>query len=384
MSRRASGEGSVSHRADGRWVVSFSTGIYLPNGKPEKIYRYGKTQQEAISLLQELQVQKQMGVQMGKSKVTAGEYMNDWIERRKAPKLAPATLTSYRNNFRLHIQPAIGKIALKDLTSSQLQRMLKKAGGSYSKFVKIYNIVHGALEQAVKEGIIMKNPCIGVSFPKDDREKMRVLSMEEERAFIKALEGAYYRPLFLTFLLTGMRLGEALPLTWADIDIEERHIVVKKKAIVYHDYASHSTELVVEDFCKTKSSTRSVVITKGLAALLTEHKRQQVEQMEKLGQVWNEQCLVFPNTKGKMPYNRIVQISFNRLAVKAGIEGATVHTLRHTYATRCFESDMDYKTISAQLGHASVKTTIDTYVHLIKPKAIREVDKLAKLDQFLE
>ncbi|WP_312280286.1 hypothetical protein [Oscillibacter sp.] len=62
-------------------------------------------------------------------------------------------------------------------------------------------------------------------------------------------------------------------------------IVVNKKAIVYHDYASHSAELVVEDFCKTKSSTRSVVITKGLANILTEHKRQQVEQMEKLGQV---------------------------------------------------------------------------------------------------
>ncbi|MFV0243290.1 MAG: tyrosine-type recombinase/integrase [Lacrimispora sphenoides] len=93
--------------------------------------------------------------------------------------------------------------------------------------------------------------------------------------------------------------------------------------------------------------------------------------------------LMADKVEGEKLLNRLLHTEYSESAfIRA--QRATVHTLRHTYATRCFESDMDYKTISAQLGHASVKTTIDTYVHLIKPKAIREVDKLAKLDQFLE
>lgn len=93
----------------------------------------------------------------------------------KASKLASATLSSYRTNFRLHIEPAIGSIPLRDLNKGHLQRMLDKAGGSCSKFVKIYNIVHGALEQAVIEGVLVRNPCIGVAFPRDDKKQCECL-----------------------------------------------------------------------------------------------------------------------------------------------------------------------------------------------------------------
>ncbi len=82
-------------------------------------------------------------------------------------------------------------------------------------------------------------------------------------------------------------------------------------------------------------------------------------------------------------WNHVGSKIFDRLLAKTNIDHATMHCLRHTYATRCFENDVDIKVISAQLGHASVKTTYDIYIHLIKSKVVKEVEKLDALDNWI-
>ena len=380
MAKRANGEGNIRKRKDGRWLVTFPTGLDREDGKREYIYRYTSTQTEAAEVLRQLQSEKAMGISQSTAVVTAGDWMETWIEKHKAPKLAPATLTSYRNNFRLHIEPYLGNIPLKKLSTYHIQRCLDSIGGSLSTFVKNYNIVHGALEKAVELGMILRNPCKGVTFPKDDTEAMRVLTQDEQERFIKELDGEYYRPMFLMYLYSGLRLGEGIPLTWEDIDLENRTIRVNKKAIVRHDYASHTAKLEVQDFCKTKSSKRRVVITTGLVEVLKAHK---AEMMEQLGREWSESNLAFPNTKGNMLYSRNLQTSLEKIFAKAGIEGATMHTLRHTYATRCFEAGVDIKAVSEQLGHANVKTTYNIYVHLLDDTKEKEIDKLEGIYKLL-
>lgn len=325
-----------------------------------------------------------MGISQSKAAVKTGEWMEKWIEKHKAPKLAPATLTSYRNNFRLHIKPYIGEIPIRRLETYHIQRCLDAIGGSCSTFVKNYNIIHGALEMAVSNGMILRNPCKGVAFPKDDTEEMRVLTIEEQRRFIEELDGEYYRPMFLMYLYSGLRLGEGIPLTWEDIDLERRTIRVNKKAIVCHDYSNHSAPQVIQDFCKTKSSNRTVNITPGLVGVLTVHREEMMERAERLGKEWSETDLVFPNTRGNMVHIRNLQASLYKIFSKAGIKGATMHTLRHTYATRCFEENAKDKFISEQLGHASVKTTLDIYVHNTESINAREIDKVSRIDRLLE
>jgi len=107
MAKRANGEGSIRKRKDGKWLVTFPTGIYKGDGKREYVYKYTNTQAEALEELRRLQAEKAMGVSQSKAAVKVGEWMETWIEGHKAPKLAPATLTSYRNNFRIHIKPYI-------------------------------------------------------------------------------------------------------------------------------------------------------------------------------------------------------------------------------------------------------------------------------------
>lgn len=383
MAKRANGEGNIRKRKDGKWLVTFPTGIYKEDGKREYVYKYCVTQAEAAEKLRELQMEKAMGVCQGKSAVKTGAWIDTWIEKHKSPKLAPATLTSYRNNARIHIKPYVGEIPLRELSTYHIQRMLDGIGGSLSTFIKNYNIIHGALEKAVELGMIPRNPCKGVAFPKDDKRKMRVLTKEEQKRFIMALDGEYYRAMFLTYLYTGMRMGEGIPLQWKDIDLEKRTLRVNKKAIVAHDYNKHEAIQVVQDFCKTKSSKRTIAITAGLVAVLKEHKETMMKLAEDMGEEWSEESLVFRNSRGNMVYSRNLQEVLYRIYDKAEIEGATMHTLRHSYATRCFEAGVDIKAISEQLGHANVKTTYNIYVHLLEDTKAKEIDKLGEIDKFI-
>lgn len=383
MAKRANGEGNIRKRKDGKWLVTFPTGIYKEDGKREYVYKYCVTQAEAAEKLRELQMEKAMGVCQGKSAVKTGAWIDTWIEKHKSPKLAPATLTSYRNNARIHIKPYVGEIPLRELSTYHIQRMLDGIGGSLSTFIKNYNIIHGALEKAVELGMIPRNPCKGVAFPKDDKRKMRVLTKEEQKRFIMALDGEYYRAMFLTYLYTGMRMGEGIPLQWKDIDLEKRTLRVNKKAIVAHDYNKHEAVQVVQDFCKTKSSKRTIAITAGLVAVLREHKETMMKLAEDMGEEWSEESLVFRNSRENMVYSRNLQEVLYRIYDKAEIEGATMHTLRHSYATRCFEAGVDIKAISEQLGHANVKTTYNIYVHLLEDTKAKEIDKLGEIDKFI-
>ncbi len=383
MAKRANGEGNIRKRTDDRWLVTFPTGLYKENGKREYVYKYCNSQAEAAEALRKLQSEKAIGVCHSKSAVKTGDWINTWIETKKAPGLAPSTITSYRNNFRVHIKPYVGEIPLKDLTTYHIQRMLDSTGGGKSLFVKVYNVIHGALEEAVEQGKIPKNPCKYIAFPRDDTKEMRVLTPEEQQQFIAALDGEYYKVMLLTYLYTGMRMGECIPLQWKDIDLSKRTIRVNKKAIVRHDYATHSAKQEVQDFCKTKSSKRTVAITAGLTAILSEYKESMRQRAENMGQAWSEESLVFLNTRDKMVYSRNLQESLYKIYRKAGIEGATMHTLRHTYATRCFEAGVDIKAISEQLGHKNVKTTYNIYIHLLQDTRVKEINKLSRIDKFL-
>ena len=191
MSKRANGEGNIRKRTDGRWLVTFPTGLYKENGKREYVYLYYDSQSEAAEALRRLQSEKAMGVCHSKSAVKTGDWIDTWIEKHKAPSLAPATLTSYRNNFRVHIKPYVGEIPLRELTTYHIQRMLDNTGGGKSLFIKVYNVIHGALEEAVEQGKIPKNPCKHIAFPRDDTKDMRVLTQEEQQRFIAALDGEH-------------------------------------------------------------------------------------------------------------------------------------------------------------------------------------------------
>ena len=101
------------------------------------------------------------------------------------------------------------------------------------------------------------------------------------------------------------------------------------------------------------------------------------------GLSWSEHDLVFRNAHGNMVTACNLEKWGDKVYKRAGIENATLHTLRNTYATRCFETGVDVKAISEQLGHANTKTTYDTYIHFMNNTKRREIDELAEIDRFI-
>lgn len=382
--RRANNEGSITLRKDGKWLASLKIGMKV-DGKPKYKYLYADTQREAIQKLEELKLTLNMGIQVERGDITVEKWCMTWMEKYKK-KLRPTTKTSYYNNIRIHINPYIGGVALNKLETGQIQYMLDKAynngENSISLFIKVYNVLNGALKQAVKNKMIKTNPCEDIVFPEDNTKTMTVFTVEEQKAFIKALKGEQYKVLFMSYLYTGARLGELPALTWKDVNFDKRYIDINKKTAVIHNYYAEGkkTELQIQDYCKSKSSKRKIYITGMLINLLKEHKEQQKAELQAIGNEWTEESLVFPTSVGTILHPRNIQTIFERIRNKANIEHGTMHTLRHTYATRCFEADIDIKIVSEQLGHKNVKITYDTYVHVIPGKKLKEMEKLNALD----
>ena len=147
-----------------------------------------------------------------------------------------------------------------------------------------------------------------------------------------------------------------------------------------------SAQGVIQTALKADCITRVLGAAHGIKGVLEdklEYKKSMKQRAENMGQAWSEESLVFQNTRDKMVYSRNLQESLYKIYRKAGIEGATMHTLRHTYATRCFEAGVDIKAISEQLGHANVKTTYNIYVHLLDDTRAKEIDKLSGIDKFI-
>ncbi len=382
--KRANNEGSISLRKDGRWLIQLQIGI-KEDGKPKKVYKYAKTQVEAVKILDQLKRDLWLGIDASKGNFTVSEWIIKWMDEFKR-NLKPSTRTSYITNKRVHIDKYIGGVKLNKLKREQIQYMLdniyNNGKTSISLVIKVYNILSGALEQAVKQGIFAKNPAKNVVLPHGDDRRLRVFSIQEQKDFIKELDNEESRTLFLTYLNTGARLGEIPALTWKDIDFQNRIIDINKKVMVVHDYYAKDKKTVqqVQNYCKTLSSIRKVVIPVFLVDILKEHKEKQIAAINDSGIEWSESNLVFPTINGTIPYTRNIQEKYTRIVNKIGITGTSIHTLRHTYATRLFEADVDVKTISEQLGHKSIKTTYDIYIHVIPQKKLKEIDKLEKLN----
>ena len=273
--RRANNEGSITKRKNGKWMASLKIGIGA-NGRPKYKYMYADTQKEALKRLDDLKISLNMGISVENGEITVLKWCNIWMERYKN-KLRATTKSGYNNAIRLHIAPRLGGIKINKLKTGEVQQLIddtyKNGENSISLVIKVYNVLNGAMKQAVKNKMIKNNPCEDVVFPADNTKKRYVFTVDEQKRFIKALEGEQYRILFICYLYTGARLGELPALTWKDVNFDDRYIDINKKVVIIHDYYSDKkTELQVQDYCKTKSSIRKIYITSKLIENLKEHK----------------------------------------------------------------------------------------------------------------
>ena len=372
--RRARGEGSLRKRSDGRWEGRYTAGRDEATGK--LLYRnvLAKTQAECKAKLREAMRNAQQAEPKPQTveqpmkepdqpvcRFTTGEWLCTWFELYSKPNLREATQEQYTNFLEKHLIPNIGDIPLDKLTSLRLQKLyqdLRTSGrviqnnvecsGLSPKTVRsIHMVLHSALEQAVKEGLIKKNPTDGCNPPKLERKEMKVIQPEQIGAYLQAAANRNVLPMFYLELTSGLRRGELLALLWTDLDLEKKSISVCKSV------RGSQGELKVSA-PKTRHSIRTVVIP-----------RQTVDLLIQEHNLHPDNPYMFPSpVTGTMYHPDAAGRIHRKLLKEAGIEPVRFHDLRHTFATLALQNGVDIKTLSGMLGHYSSGFTLDTYTHI--------------------
>jgi integrase len=255
-----------------------------------------------------------------------------------------------------------GRVFVKDLTSVQLRWFYRDRldhGLAPATVHKLHVVLHKALEAAVADGLIPRNPTADLKLPRITREEIDPLNQEESRRLLEAARGDRLEALYVLALNTGMRQGELLALKWENVDLD-RGVLRVRRTITHEDKAYALGEP------KTKKSRRTIRLTGGAAAALEVHLSRQLEEMERMGSLYQPGGLVFATTTGTIinPSN-LRNRSFKPILKRAKLRPIRFHDLRHTCATLLLSKDINPKVVSEMLGHASVSITLDIYSHLL-------------------
>ena len=370
MAKRKNGEGTVRLRNDGRWEGRIVIG-YDEKGNPKTKSVLAHTKGECLEKLDKLKEECGRTAEKLKPDMTFGDWIDFWYQYFSSPKLRPTTQATYENRIYTHIIPSIGKIPLSKLTQNDLQQFyarLKRTGRKKDVETKgtsvsdrmvrsCHALCRSALEKAVEEGLITRNPSIGCKLPPKKNGEMKVLTQAEiVRLLNQAYDEGYYE-MFLLELTTGMRRGEILGLKWRDLNLETGELNIKRQL---------TTKGI--SVPKTKSSIRTVLLPPDMLNLLREMKKTAKYD-------W-----IFPSpVKEGEPRNpTAITKRFRIMLERAHCKHVRFHDLRHTFATMALENGMDVKTLSAMIGHVSSETTLNIYSHVtdtMRAQAAVKIDR---------
>jgi integrase len=225
---------------------------------------------------------------------TLGEYMYQWLKS-ATPGLRPNTVANYAGYIRRHIVPALGDIKVAELRPDQVQQLYnEKAREGYSQNTirMIHAVLHRALNQAARWGIIMRNPASVVNKPKPRRQEMKVWNETEVASFLSFFTGTRFDALFYLAVTTGMRKGELLGLKWTDLDWGNRELNIQQQLV----RVTGKGRVFQEP--KTAAGRRVVVLGDEVIARLRKHQIIQDQLCRFAGDRWQEHGVIFPTTIG--------------------------------------------------------------------------------------
>lgn len=359
-------------RSDGRIEARFAI-----DGKRYSVY--GASVQECKKKEIELRKQIEAGLYTDNRTITLDAYYKEWKSRRSG---TVKKSTEYRRDGQFkNISKELGKRKIASLETREIVALQKKLSESLTTtgVNQTIDLLRGILESARIDRITAWNPCDGIkSLQRKEAPASetihRALSNREVEIFFRYAEGSWYYEFFALLLQTGLRGGEASALTWKDIDFAKNVIHVSKTVI---RTADNHFEISTP---KTKSSKRSVPMTKAAKDILLQQKRKYEELYG--GKVLPIDSRIFTMTDGSgyvvTQNTSTVVKSIVKKAIRNGekIEVFAPHAFRATFATRAIEAGMSPQTLKTILGHSSYKMTMDLYSHVADKTKQAEIKKL--------
>lgn len=226
------------------------------------------------------------------------------------------------------------------------------------------------MRQAVKLGLIARDPTDAVTPPRRGRHELSVLSAEQAGQLFEITEGEPMHALWVTLASTGLRIGEALALRWSDVNLEDRTLTVQRAA------QRQPGKGVVFIQPKTAAGRRTVNLTHTAADALRTHRTRQLELRLQLGSEWQDNDLVFCAELGTPLDGSNVYHRLQRDLDRAGLPRMRLHDLRHTAATLMLVEGVNPKVVQEMLGHANVTLTLATYSHVLPTLQRDATDRL--------
>lgn len=358
MPKRGDG---ITKRKDGRYMARYT--VHTPGGPKRKLI-YGRKYKEVERKLAEARGDAAKGLVYDDGNMTLGEYLSRWLRDSQRGSVRESTFDRDSYLIRVHVQPNLGRIKLVKLTPLEVQGLYRDRldiGLSSSTVNKIHTVLHKALGQAVRWNLLPRNPIAAVMAPRPVTEEMRPLSAEEARGLLDAARSDRLEALYVLAVTTGMRRGELLGLKWSDIDLENARLSIRRTLTRVDNGKRHTL-----GDTKNKQSRRTVRLTPQAVDALRSHLEQQLEEIEALGDLYDDHGLVFTSGAGT-PINpsNLRNRSFATLLRRAGLPHIRFHDLRHTCATLLLGKGVHPKFVQELLGHATIAITLDTYSHVM-------------------
>lgn len=379
----------LSQRKDGRYSARFVTAA----GK--RVESYFNTLPEARNWLDDARHEDKHGSLIVTSDLTVDEWFELWMKNIVCD-LAPNTRRNYRERYEKNIRPIIGKLCLSEVKPIHCKMVLNGMEADYagSTIGQTYIAMGTMFRCALSNGLISKHPMEGVRFTKPVRavDDIHFLTVDEQKRFLEAAKRSHNYEQYALILETGLRTGEMIGLTFDSIDFEKRTLTVNKTLEYRHKQGYWRAGPP-----KTRSSYRTIPLTDRAYSILKgkydcRNERKEAETLStilnyidrKTGQAMqlDMRDLVFVNFRtGEPAKNSSYDTHLYKLCDEAGIKRFCMHALRHTYATRAIESGMQPKILQGLLGHSSIKTTMDRYVHNTEDSVLAAVRQFEMISE---
>lgn len=329
--------------------------------------------------------------------LTLDEWYSVWFNQVKIHKIKETSIAPMKRVYKRTFGFYLGSQRIKNIKPLNIQQSLNamhESGIATSTLKDALVQVRDCMEYALANQLVLTNPCIAIeipwSIPKSEEEI--ALTQEEQNDFLSYMEDSWYKELFYFMCLSGVRVGEAGALKWSNVDFERKTITIKGSLSC--QYCEGVKRMMITS-PKTVNSIRTIPFLGEMEEILISQKKKQERLKKELGDRFRSdgefEDIVFTTSMGSPCVRYIVQKEINKylarrkeedtaLAIREGRAPRTFrkfhpHTLRHTFATRCFEKKMEPKVVQKLMGHSNISITMNIYTHVLDSVMDSELEK---------
>ena len=349
-------------------------------GKRNRIYRtvHG-TKKDAERVMREMIADLENKTYIKPITVTVKSWINEFYSTYQEPYLSESTLNGYRYQIDTYIIPALGKIAIQELSPLQIQQWINELKEESpvsheplsAKTVKnIHLNLSAALSQAVKLDMIKKNPCDNVILPKAQKAKLEIYTEDEVEKITKSAKGTDMELIIMLALGLGLRRGEMIALRWENVDLDNGVVHIRENRV------DGRNGKVVTKLPKSDAGVRDIPLSASMIALL---KRERIKFFKKqleygIGRKNDDYVVCQDNGNPYKPFS--ISKKWRKFTENNNIRHVKLHGLRHTNASLLLSQGVSPKVVQQRLGHSDFSITMNIYAHVMKTMETEAADKL--------